>query len=72
VTRRLDTAAPVAATGHDALAVATTVAASAVAGAIVAGLAQLDTLGWRALSVGATIALAVVALAVRGRIEPSD
>jgi hypothetical protein len=72
VARRLDTAAPVAATGHDARAVGTTAAASALAGAIVAGLAQLDTLGWRALAVGATIALAVVALAVRGRLEPSD
>jgi hypothetical protein len=72
VTRRLDTAAPVAATGHDVRAVATTVAASALAGAAVAGLAQLATFGWRAMAAGATVALAAVALAVRGGLEDTD
>jgi hypothetical protein len=67
ITRRLETAAPVSSTGHDPAAVAAIVAASASAGAIVAGLAQLDTFGLRALAAGGTIALAVVAFAVRGR-----
>jgi hypothetical protein len=44
-----------------------------IAGAIVTGFAQLDTFGWRALAAGATIALTVVGLAVRGRVdEPAD
>ena len=73
VTRRLDTAAPVSSTGHDAAAVAGIVVVATIACAIVAGIAQLDTFGWRALAVGATIALAIVALAVRGRVdEPTD
>ena len=48
VTRRLDTAAPVSSTAHDPAVVVAIVAAAAIAGAIVAGLAQLDTFGWRA------------------------
>jgi hypothetical protein len=66
VTRRLATAAPVSSTGHEARAVTTTAVASAVAGAIVAGVAQLDTFGWRALAAGATVALIVLTLSVRG------
>jgi hypothetical protein len=67
ITRRLETVAPVSATGHDPAAVVAVVAASAIAGAIVAGLAQLDTFGLRALAAGGTVALAVVAFTVRGR-----
>ena len=68
ITRRLETAAPVSSTGHDPAAVAALVATSAIAGAIVAGLAQLDTVGLRALAAGGTVALAVVAFTVRGRV----
>ena len=67
VTRRLETAAPVSSNGYDPAAVAALVGASAIAGAIVAALAQLDTFGLRALAAGGTVALAVVALTVRGR-----
>jgi hypothetical protein len=69
VTRRLDTAAPVSSTVHDPPAVAALVAASVIAGAIVVAFAQLDTFEVRALAAGGTIALAVVALIVRGRVE---
>jgi hypothetical protein len=72
VTRRLDTAAPVSSTGHDAATVAGIVVAATIAGSIVAGLAQLDTFGLRALAAGATVALAVVALVIRGRIDEPD
>jgi len=71
ITRRLATAAPVSATGHDPAAIAAIVAASVIGGAIVAGLAQLDTFGLRALAAGGTIALAVLAFTVRGR-DASD
>ena len=71
VTRRLDTAAPVSSTVHDPPAIVALVAASAIAGAIVVVVAQLDTFGVRALAAGGTIALAVIALIVRGH-ETSD
>jgi hypothetical protein len=67
ITRRLDSAAPVSSTGHDPAAVAAVVVASVVAGGIVILVAQLDALGLRALAVGGTIALTVLALIVRGR-----
>jgi hypothetical protein len=67
ITRRLDSAAPVSSTGHDPAAVAAVVAGSLVAGGIVILVAQLDALGLRALAVGGTIALTVLALIVRGR-----
>lgn len=69
VTRRLDTAAPVTSTAHDPAAIVATVVTATIASAIVAGLAQLDRFGWRAPAVGATVALAVVALTVRGRLD---
>jgi hypothetical protein len=69
VTRRLDTAAPVTSTSHDPAVIVATVATAAIASGIVAGLAQLDRFGWRAPAAGATVALGVVALTVRGRLE---
>ena len=66
VTRRLDTAAPVSSNSHDPAVIVATVATAAIAGGIVAGLAQLDRFGWRAPAAGATVALAVLALTVRG------
>jgi hypothetical protein len=73
VTRRLDTAAPVSSTGHDTAALAGLVVMATIASAIVTAFAQLDSFGWRALAAGATIALTVVGLAVRGRVdEPAD
>jgi hypothetical protein len=72
ITRRLDSAAPVSSTGQDPAAVAAIVAASIVAAAIVILFAQLDALGLRALAAGGTIALAVIALNVRGRADESE
>ncbi len=72
IARRLDSAAPVSSTGQDPAAVAAIVVASAVAGAIVILFAQLDALGLRALAAGGTIALAVVALVVRGRVDDAE
>lgn len=69
ITGRLETAAPVSSTGHDPAAVVATVAASPIAGAIVVGFAQLDTFGLRALAAGGTVALALVALTVRGQVD---
>jgi len=68
VTRRLDTAAPVSSAAHDPAVILATVVAAAIAGAIVAGLSQLDRFGWRAPAAGATVALVVLALTVRGRL----
>ena len=72
VTRRLDTAAPVSSSVHDPPAVMALVAASVIAGAIVVAFAQLDTFELRALAAGGTVALTVVALIVRGRVEETD
>ena len=57
VTRRLDTTAPVSSTAHDPAVIVATLATAAIAGGIVAGLAQLDRFGWRAPAAGATVAL---------------
>jgi hypothetical protein len=72
VTRRLNTAAPVSSSVHDPPAVLALVAASAIAGAIVVAFGQLDTFELRALAAGGTVALTVVALIVRGRVEETD
>ena len=66
VTRRLDTAAPVSPSAHDPAVIVATAAAATIAGVVVAALAQLDRFGWRAPAAGATVALAVLALTVRG------